>query len=216
MRFADVSLMLNAIEEVYNLLVRVTRIQTPPKNRIVARQNFHLWVNGKPMGLMPAALSRLSKGRLDTNSVLRIVGPLVNYGRKLYWRPIGRSSNSMSFTQVTGTTGKSRFTYANKYQPRFKPYSESSIKKLARSFGGGAGAAALARMQKNRPGSVEGTGQIVKRIMRRNKLYSSLYISDGWVDYPPAKSWGKSSKDARVPSVSVSFASRGRVRVINI
>ena len=216
MRFADVSLMLSAVREVYDLLVRVTRIQTPPKNNIVARQHFHLWLNGKPLGVMPGALAKLSPGVLDTKSVLRVVGPLVPYGRKLYWRPIGRSSGQMNFTQTTGASGKSRFTYANKYQPRFKPYSERALQRMARQAGGGASASALARLIKNRPGSVEGTGQIVKRIMRRNKLYASMFISDGWVDYPPARSWGKSSKDARVPSVSVSFAHRGKVRVINI
>lgn len=214
LRFTDTDMLLRAIIEIYNLLIRVTRIQSPPKNAIIARRHFHLWMNGKPVGLLPGALQSLKNVTFDDKTVLRVVGPLVNYGRKLYWRPIGRQ-RSMDFKSKTGNTGVTRYTYGSKYAPRFKPYSDRTIKRLANRAGPAATAKLLGFLKK-RPGYVEGSGQIVKRIMRRNPLFASLYISDGWVEYPPSKSWGKHSKDARVPSVSVQMSNRGRVRVINI
>jgi hypothetical protein len=222
MRFADTRLLLTAVQEAYAQLVRVTRIESPPKNSIVARQNFHLYLNGKPLGRMPTALSKITPGVLDQNSVLRVVGPLVPYGRKLYWNPIGKARKMVfagaSRIAVAGDTSEAaKPILGTKYAPRFKPFKAKTLRRLANRGGLGAEKAARLRaLQAAGAGYVEGTHQIVKRILRGIPLFKSLHIADGWVAYPPAKSWGKSSRDNRVPSVSVQLARKGRVRLINI
>lgn len=209
MRFADTTLLIAAVTEAYNILQRITRIQSPPKNDIVARRNFFLWLNGKPFGLLPGALSRLQASTLNEKSVLRVVGPLVPYGRKLYWNPVGRGK-AITLREVTNLkTGNSRFTYDNPYSPRFKPFASRTLRRIANRTSDPAGT--LSRLQALRPGYVEGANQIAKRVMRRNRLFASLYISDGWVSFPPAKNWGKASKDDRVPSLSIQIAKRGSV-----
>jgi hypothetical protein len=214
LRFADVSMLIDAINDAYRLLVRATRLQAPPKNAIVARQNFWLYVDGVPAGKMPGALARLKVENLTYKSVLRVVGPLVNYGRKLYWNPIGRSA-VMQFRQSTSLSGRSIFHYDNSMDPRFKPARMRTLRKLANAKGGNP-AENLKNLLAGKPGYTEGTGQIVKRVMRRDRRYKALHISDGWVSYPPAASWGKSSKDDRVPSISVQMARKGGIRIVSV
>jgi hypothetical protein len=195
-------------------LLRVTRIQSPPKNNIIARQNFWLYLNGVPLGKLPGALAGLTASRLDYKSVLRVVGPLVPYGRKSYWNPVGRSM-LMNVRQSTSISGRNIFHYNSPLDPQFKPYRMRTIRKVANAQGGNP-AENLKRLLSGNPGFVEGVGQIVKRIMRRDRRYKALHVSDGWVTYPPAGSWGKRSKDARVPSVSVQMARKGGVRIVSV
>lgn len=210
-RFADTVALMAAVRDIYNALVRVTRIQSPPKNSVVARQHFFLYLNGRPVGKLPAALSSVKDSQLDQKSVLRVVGPLVPYGRKLYWNPIGRAMQ-MNIVQSTSGSGRNVFHYGSPLSPRFKPYRMRTIRRVANSQGGDV-AANLKKLLGSMPGYVEGTGQIVKRIMRRDKRYQGLHFSDGWIEYPPAGYWGKNSKDAKVPSVSVQVARKGMVRL---
>lgn len=214
MRFADVTTMLSAIREAYALLQRVTRIQSPPQNEIVARQHFWLYKNGAPVGRLPGAFAKVSPQNVNYKTVLRVVGPLVNYGRKLYWSPIGRSK-IMNIRQTTSPFGRDVLHYDSQTAPRFIPYRMRTIRKLANGMGGDP-AENLRNMLANRPGYVEPAGPIVKRILRRDKRYSGLHISDGWISYPPAASWGKRSKNSRVPSISVQLARKGGLRVVEI
>lgn len=213
MRFADTRMLLDAAREAYATLQRVTRIQSPPKNGVVARQNFHLYKDGSPIGIMPSAIYKLKEAELTGTTVLRIVGPLVNYGRKLYWRPIGRSQ-VMQLRQTTSLGGRDLFRYDSLLSPRFKPYRLRTIKKAANSMPGDK-AANLRRLLANRPGTVEGAGQIVKRVLRRDRRFSAIHFSDGWIKFPPAKQWGKSSRDDRVPSISIQLAKKGAISVIS-
>lgn len=215
MRFADTTMLLTAISEAYELLRKVTRLQSPPKNNVVARDNFHLYLNGNPLGLLPSALSRLTPGSLDTKSVLRVVGPLVPYGRKLFWRPIGRSSGTMAFNAKVTRTGRAIHTYGSDLDPQFRPLRMRTLRRLANAAAGDK-AANLRNLVARNPGSVEGTNQIVRRVLTRDRRFKALHISDGWISYPPAKSWGKNSRDDRVPSISIQMARRGAVRVINL
>lgn len=210
MRFGNAELVIQAAVEAYKLMRKITRIQNPPKNDVVARKHFHLYVDGKDRGLLPMALQTLTKASVKNDTVVRIVGPLVPYGRKLYFNPIGRQKK-MSFTTKTSASGFTRFTYSSKYQPRFKPYAAKTLRRFANRFKDPAGA--LSRLQKANPGYVEGANQIAKRILRANSTFKSLYISDAWVSYAPAGRWGKSSKNDRVPSISVQMAKKGAVRV---
>lgn len=215
MRFADTEMLLQAIRDAYRLMVQVTRVQVPPKNAIIARKNFWLYMNGNPVGGLPGALSKLNNAKMDNKTVLRVVGPLVNYGRKLYWNPIGRAK-IMNFRQTTSPAGREIFHYDSKLAPRFNPYHMRTLRRLANSMPGGDPAGNLRRMLANRPGYVEGAAQIVKRLLRRDCRYASLHVSDGWISYPPAKSWGKRSKDDRVPSVSVQMARKGGIKITSV
>jgi hypothetical protein len=212
MRFADVSTLMTGIRAAYDTLLRITRVQSPPKNAVIARKHFWLYLNGAAVGLMPGALNRLEASRLDTKSVLRIVGPLVPYGRKLFWTPIGRSK-SMSIVASISPAGRETMHYETKYSPRFKPLRMRTLRRAANAAGGDP-AANLSTMLRGRPGTVENAGQIAKRILRKDRRLAALYISDGWVTYPPAGSWGANSKNARVPSISVQMARRGGVQVL--
>jgi len=211
-RFSDAGMVLQAIRDVYRLLIRVTRVQVPPKNNIVARQNFWLYKNGVSVGKLPGAIGKLDAKNIDNKTVLRVVGPLVNYGRKAYWNPIGRAK-VMNLRQTTSPSGREIFHYDSQTSPRFNPYRMRTIRKLANSQSGNP-AENLKNMLANRPGRVEGAGQIVRRIMRRDRRYISLHISDGWISFPPAGSWGKHSRNDRVPSVSVQMARKGGVKII--
>ncbi len=210
-RFADTRMLLSAVRDVWAALVRVTRVQSPPQNSVVARRHFHLYVNGKPAGLLPGALSTINTANINMDTVLRVVGPLVPYGRKLYWNPIGRSA-VMNIKQTVSASGRAVFHYGSPLSPRFVPYRLRTIKRVANAQPGDK-AQNLRRLLAGNPGYVEGANQIVKRVMRRDKRYAGLHFSDGWVQYPPAGSWGRNSRDAKVPSVSVQVAKKGSVRL---
>lgn len=211
-RFADVDSLIMGIRAAYDVMLRITRIQSPPKNAVVARKHFWLYIDGVASGLMPGALNRLDKAKLNNKTVLRIVGPLVPYGRKLFWSPIGRSK-SMSIVASISPAGRTTMHYESKYAPRFKALRMRTIRRAANAMGGDP-AANLSAMLRGRPGTVENAGQIAKRILRRDRRLAALYISDGWVEYPPAGSWGKSSRNARVPSVSVQMARKGGIQIL--
>ena len=90
-----------------------------------------------------------------------------------------------------------------------------TLRKIANAKGGNP-ADNLKRLLDGRPGMVEGAGQIAKRVLRRDRRFVALHISDGWVSYPPAGSWGKRSKNDRVPSVSVQMARKGGIKIISV
>lgn len=214
LRFADTRTLIDATREAYAALYRITRVQSPPKNGIVARQHYWLYKNGTPLGMMPGALYKVKAEDLDISTVLRVVGPLVNYGRKLYWRPIGRNQ-VMNFRMTTSLAGRDVFHYSSPYSPRFKPYRMRTIRRLANGLPGDK-AANLRSLLASRPGTVEGTGQIVKRVLKKDRRFSAIHFSDGWINYPPAKQWGKNSKDARVPSISIQLARKGQVKIVKL
>jgi len=211
MNFANVEMMILAAREAFDLLQRVTRLQSPAKNQIVARQNYMLKIGTAAYGLLPGAFSVLKASRLDSRSVVRIVGPTVNYGRRMYWNPVGASRST--FLKAKESATGPRLVYSNKYAPRWKPYSSKYLRRVVReAYGPGKKAAdALGRLQKSkpRPGRSEGTTQIVKRLLRARPEYKQLTITDAWISYPPAGRWGRSSRDDRVPTISIKLK-RGR------
>lgn len=217
--FADTARVIEAIKEAYGILQRVTRIESPAKNNIVARYRYYLWINGKNAGVLPNAFARLASTTIEPTTVLRVVGPLVPYGRKIWWSPIGssRKRGLLIKERTTYSSGRVRMSYFDKYSPRFKPFRERTLRRMANQLPkGDQRAKMLARLQKQNPGYAEGVGRIVRRIMRANRYWSGLYISDGWVHFPPAKSWGKTSRDDRVPSVSVQMARKGATKLVRL
>jgi hypothetical protein len=212
LRFQDIAQLLKALNEIYNLLQQITRIQSPPKNSIVARNNFHLMIDNNLVGLMPAALARVNPSNIGPKSVVRIVGPLVDYGRKLFWNPVGTSSK-MSFYRVKSRRTNVRFLPvrgASMLSPRFKPYSPRTLRKKANRTSDPAKTLQSMLTGATPPGRVENAGQIVKRIIRRNASYRGLHFTDGWVEYSPAIGWSK-LRNARVPAFGVMFARKGQV-----
>ena len=217
MRFADTATMLDALNEAFRLFQIITRIQSPPKNAIVARRNYHLWLDGIDLGLMPVAMAKVTTpGVLTQESVLRIVGPIVNYGRKLFWNPVGASSK-MLVRRVSSkrSLGGVRFlprTNQSVTSPRFRALSKSTLRKKMNAKGKPTEQMIAQFLGKNPPGRSENAGQIIKRIMKNNAKYRGLHMADGWVEYAPAAAWSK-LHDPRVPSFSIQLAKRGAVNI---
>jgi hypothetical protein len=211
MFFQDTAMLIKAVSEIYNLLQQITRIQTPAKNSIVARRNFYLWLNGVNLGLMPQALSKLGlPGLLTPESVVRVVGPLVPYGRKLFWNPVG-ASGKMKFYRIKSKKSGVRFlpmAGTSKLAPRFKPYKPATLRKKANKTANPAATLAAMMTGATPPGRIENAGQIVKRIISRNRSYRGLHFTDGWVEYPAAIGWSQ-LHDPRVPAFGVMFTRKG-------
>lgn len=211
-RFQDTQNLLEAVKAIYESLQRATRIQMPPRNSIVARSNFHLYVDGVNLGLMPGALTRIAgPGVLTQSSVVRVVGPLVPYGRKSFWNPVGMG-RTMQYNRVNSKRSGVRFLVPrgkDVFYPRFKPYAPSTVKRKNR--GNAAGLQAMLSGA-TPPGRAENVGQIVKRVLARNPKYRGLHFTDGWIEYGPATGWSK-LRDSRVPAVGVMFSKRGGVRI---
>lgn len=215
MRFQDTGNLLKAVDEIYKLLQQVTRMQNPPKNSIVARNTFALWLNGVNLGLMPQALSKITyPGVLTQDSVVRIVGPLVNYGRKLFWNPVGASSK-MGFNRVKSKKSGYRFlplAGASLTSPRFKPWAPRTLRRKANQTSDAAATLAAMMSGATPPGRVENVGQIVKRVIKRNPQFRGLHFTDGWVEYPAAAGWSK-LRDPRVPAFGVMFSKKGAINM---
>lgn len=214
-RFQDTRAMVEAVKDIYDLLQQVVRIQNPAKDSIVARKNFYLWLNGVNLGIMPAALSKIAyPGVLTQDSIVRIVGPLVPYGRKLFWNPVG-ASGTMKFYRVRSKKSGVRFLPvkgASALAPRFKPYAPRTLRRKANKTSEPAKALASMLSGETPPGRIENVGQILKRILKRNPKYRGLHFTDGWVEYPAAIGWSK-LRDPRVPAFGVMFTKKGSIGI---
>lgn len=213
MRFQDVENLIAAVKEIYRTLQRITRLQSPPKNSIVARNNFFLYLGNTNLGQMPTAMSKLTvQGVLTNESIVRVVGPLVNYGRRLFWNPAGASAK-MNYYRVASKRGAGvRFLTpkgSGAFYPRFKPFKMPTLRKKANKTANPAAMMRSFLTGATPPGRIENAGQIAKRILRRNPSFKGLHFADGWIEYGPAVAWSKLA-DPRVPTVSVMLNKRGR------
>jgi len=216
MRFQDTRSLVEAVKEIYELLQRITRLQVPPQNSIVARQNFYLYLNGVNLGNMPSAISKIEyPGVLTREAVVRVVGPLVNYGRRLFWNPAG-ASKKMNFYRVKSARGSGvRFMPpkgSGPFYPRFKPYKPSTLRKKANRTKDPAATLRSMLAGDTPPGRIENVGQMVKRIISRHPRFKGLHFTDGWIEYGPAIGWSKLA-DPRVPAVGVMFARKGNTNM---
>jgi len=155
-------------------------------------------------------------GVLTQDSTLRIVGPLVNYGRKLFWNPVG-ASKTMLVRRVASkrSLGGVRFLPMRDQSatsPRFRALSKSTLRKKMNAKGKPSQQMIAQFLGKNPPGRSENAGQIIKRIMKNNAKFRGLHMADGWVEYAPAAAWSKLN-DPRVPSFSIQMAKRGAVNI---
>lgn len=223
-RFQDTENLLKAVKELYEMMQKITRLQSPPKNAIVARNSFYLYLHGGGagsggggvnLGLLPMALAKIAfPGVLTFDSVVRVVGPLVNYGRRLFWNPVG-TARSMSYYRTGSRRKGVRFLVpkgANLFYPRFKPYRDKTMRRKANKTGAPAQALRDMLAGKTPPGRTENAGQIAKRIISRNPAYRGLHFTDGWIEYGPAIGWSQ-LRDPRVPAIGVMFTRKGRLNM---
>jgi hypothetical protein len=81
--FSNTARMVAALEEAYQMLRERTRVETG-----AARASYEVYLNGQPRGKFND-IPRIVQAAKQTDLV-SIVGPGVIYGRKLYWRPLGK------------------------------------------------------------------------------------------------------------------------------
>ena len=80
--FTDRETLRKAVYEAWSITQRLTRIDTGR-----AQSSYQLWFDNSPIGNAPSACDAYIE-KMDTGKdFFRIVGPLVPYGRKLYWNP---------------------------------------------------------------------------------------------------------------------------------
>lgn len=84
MFFADIPTVREAVYEAWNQVVALTRIRT---GRAVSA--YQLWYNETPIGATPAACELYLDRFNPATDYFRIVGPVIVYGRKIYWNPKG-------------------------------------------------------------------------------------------------------------------------------
>jgi hypothetical protein len=214
-RFVDTTLLIKAVSEIFGHLQRITRLQNPAKNAIIARREFFLTLNGINLGRMPEALVKIGyEGVLTQDSIVRVVGPLVPYGRKLFWNPVGASSK-MNFYRVKSKRSGVRFLPlrgSSAHSPRFRPYAARTLRRKANATASPVETLKAMLAGDTPPGRIENVGQIVKRLMKRAPIYRGLHFTDGWVEHVPAIGWSQ-LRDPRVPAFGVMFAKKGAMPI---
>jgi|SRR6185436_15529468 len=99
--FADSRMLQQALTEAFAMLRQLTRIQTGR-----ARREFFLYVNDSPVGNEGAIAAVASRMTNRDNAV--VYGPVVPYGRKLYWNPAGGQEGALRSRTVKKTRGEYR------------------------------------------------------------------------------------------------------------
>lgn len=83
--FIDREMLRKAVYEAWAKVTALTRVRTG-----AAVGSYELWYNNQRIGKTPAAVE-LVIDRFDPGKdFFRIVGPVIVYGRKIYWNPLGK------------------------------------------------------------------------------------------------------------------------------
>jgi len=85
-----------AVYEAWSLVQSLTRVATGR-----AAGSYQLWFNEQPIGSSPGAVSIYINKFNPATDYFRIVGPVLVYGRKIYWNPKGKAK----FTKKTVARG---------------------------------------------------------------------------------------------------------------
>lgn len=118
--FIDKAQIKAAVFEAWASVQRLTRVASGR-----ALHSYQLWFNDTPIGASPAAVE-IYLDRMDPQKDgFRIVGPLVPYGRKVYWNPTGRPR----FTRKAGLRTKSAVFKVKKIQGIMKVVSNTLRRK---------------------------------------------------------------------------------------
>jgi hypothetical protein len=83
--FADKSDIRRAVYEAWNRILSLTRVRTGR-----AAASYELWFNDTRIGRTPAAVETYIDRMDPYKDFFRIVGPVIVYGRKIYWNPRGK------------------------------------------------------------------------------------------------------------------------------
>lgn len=83
--FTDVEQIRVAVYAAWKEIQKLTRVKSG-----LAIGSYQIWYNEKPIGTSPSAIDAVLKTFDGSKDYFRIVGPLVAYGRKIYWRPKNR------------------------------------------------------------------------------------------------------------------------------
>jgi len=67
-----------------------------------AQLSYELWFNDRPIGATPAAVD-LTIERMSQRDHFSIVGPVLIYGRRIYWNPVGKPRFSRRVKLRTGS-----------------------------------------------------------------------------------------------------------------
>lgn len=82
--FADKEQIRLAVYDAWKQIQGLTRVATG-----LASLSYELWYNEQPVGRTPAAVETYLDRFNPQKDYFRIVGPVLVYGRKIYWRPKG-------------------------------------------------------------------------------------------------------------------------------
>lgn len=83
--FADKAALRRAVYEAWAQIQSLTRVATGR-----AAGSYELWYNEKRVGRTPAAVETYLDRFQPGKDYFRIVGPVLVYGRKIYWNPKGK------------------------------------------------------------------------------------------------------------------------------
>jgi hypothetical protein len=83
--FADKAALRRAVYEAWNKIQSLTRVATGR-----AAGSYELWFNEQRIGRTPAAVETYLDRFNPAKDYFRIVGPVLVYGRKVYWNPKGK------------------------------------------------------------------------------------------------------------------------------
>jgi hypothetical protein len=82
--FADVSMVYQAVQDAWAMTIDLTRSRTG-----TARASYELWFKEQKIGNSPDAARGYLERFNPATDYFRIVGPVLVYGRKVYWNPVG-------------------------------------------------------------------------------------------------------------------------------
>jgi hypothetical protein len=82
--FADTEALRKAFYEAWSRVIALTRVKSGR-----AAASYQVWFNNTPIGSTPSAIDGYIKNFNPAKDAFRIVGPVLVYGRKVYWKPAG-------------------------------------------------------------------------------------------------------------------------------
>jgi hypothetical protein len=111
--FASTGRMIEALTDAWAMLVKRTRIKTGR-----GRASYALYRNGRPVG-GESDIARVVKA-MQFGDTIQIVGPAVEYGRHLYWKPIGKPRKKRTKVAKSTRNGVTTTVYAVSVVPLHK------------------------------------------------------------------------------------------------
>lgn len=95
--FADTTQIREAVYATYAKIQDLTRVASG-----AARGSYQIWFKEQNIGSQPGAIEPYLLKFDPTTDYFRIVGPVLVYGRKIYWNPLGKPK----FTKIPGFRSK--------------------------------------------------------------------------------------------------------------